>query len=224
MANTSSEQILRRFKGLRTQMRADEHPLFTVPAIWDNATEKQSNACDLVLTNQRLFGYIHVSVPRERTFLDALELAQIKKVSLRQKTFEAVFRELFVSDGEKKIYIRAPRKKIENMYKALRAAIAEYVPAAQAALVADEPTSGQEDQTEEHDKSPNALVYSRQRVQQSLERSPMGITLLLTGGLLLEIVGVIVWVATASLQTGLPLFGAGLLAVLVAILARRQLR
>ena len=39
-----------------------------------------------------------------------------------------------------------------------------------------------------------------------------------------KIVGVVAWAATGSLQTGLPLFVAGLLAVIVATMARRQLR
>lgn len=224
MANTSSEKILAHLKGLRAQMRAGEQPLFTMPAIWENATERQSNACDLVLTNQRLFGYIYTRFPRERLFLDALELEQIKEVLLRQKSFEVVFRELFVSDGQKKIYIRATRKKIESAYTALREAIAEYAPATQAALAVEEHASEQESQTGEDGRARNAPVYRRQQVRQPLERSPMGITLLLTGGLLVEIVGVMAWAATGSLQTGLPLFLAGLVAVVVAILARRQLR
>src|SRR5690242_7438676 len=123
MANTSAEKILARLKGLRAQMREGEQPLFTIPAIWDNATEHQSNACDLVLTNQRIFGYIYTTFPRERLFLDSLELDEITAVSLRQKNFEAVFRELFVTDGKKRVYIRATRKKIEEACNALREAI-----------------------------------------------------------------------------------------------------
>jgi hypothetical protein len=44
------------------------------------------------------------------------------------------------------------------------------------------------------------------------------------GGLLLEVVGVIIWLATQSAQTGLPLFFAGLVAVITSILVRRQNR
>lgn len=217
MANTSAEKILARLKGLRAQMREGEHPLFTIPAIWDNATEHQSNACDLVLTNQRIFGYIYTTFPRERLFLDSLELDEITAVSLRQKSFEAVFRELFVTDGKKRVYIRATRKKIEEAYGALREAIAEHAPAVHASLHANE----QETESGAQQASP---TYSTERVRQRLERSPLGITVLLVGGLLLEIIGILAWVATGSPQTGLPLLLAGILAVIVATIARRQLR
>src|SRR6202166_4886819 len=127
MANTPSDKILARLKGLRTQMRAGEQPLFSVPAIWENATDQQSNACDLVLTNQRLFGYIYTTFPRERLFLDALELDAITAVSIRQKNFAAMFRELLVSDNKKRIYIRATGKQIEETYTPLRSATAKHV-------------------------------------------------------------------------------------------------
>lgn len=221
MANTSSEKILNRLKGLRAQMHAGEQPLFTIPAIWDNATEKQSKACDIVLTNQRLFGYIYTTFPQERLFLDALELDTITQVSLRQRSFEAVFRELLVRDSTKKIYIRATRKKIEDMYAVLHTTLAEHAPATHAALASD--TSGEQSTSTAEPAHP-APVYSRQQVRQRLERSPMGITLLLVGGLLLEIFGVIVWSSTDSVQTGVPLFLAGIVAVLAAMFARRQLR
>lgn len=235
MANTPSDKILARLKGLRAQMREDERPLFSIPAIWEIASEHQSNACDLVLTNQRLFGYIYTTFPRERLFLDALELDAIKIVSLREKSFEAMFRELLVSDGQKRVYIRATRKKIEEANAALRAAIEEYAPATQAALDAreqehtptgtpDEAQSVLESIQDRQSQQQGGPVFSRQRVRQPMERSPLGITFLLVGGLLLEIIGVVVWAATGSLQTGLPLFVAGLLAVIVATMARRQLR
>lgn len=215
MAYTPSEKILSRLKGLSAQMREGEQPLFSIPAIWENATEKQSNACDLVLTNQRLFGYIYTTFPRERLFLDALELDKVTTVSLLQKSFAGGFRELLVRDGTQKIYIRATRKKIEDTYAALQSTLAEHAPAAHATL--DKPTLNGE-------AAHPALVYSRQQVRQPLERSPLGITLLLVGGLLIEILGAIAWVVTGSLATGLPLFLAGLIAVGVATMARRQMR
>lgn len=217
MANTSAEKILARLKGLRAQMREGEQPLFTIPAIWENATERQSNACDLVLTNQRIFGYIYTTFPRERLFLDSMELADITSVSLRQKSFETVFRELSVTDSKKRIYIRATRKKIEEAYSALREAITEHAPAAHAALATSEQAA---EQGEQHEPP----IYSTERVRQPLERSPLGITILLVGGLLLEVIGILTWAATRSLQTGLPLLLAGILAVIVATMARRQLR
>jgi hypothetical protein len=237
MAHTTAEKILGRLKGLRAQMRDGEQPLFSIPAIWENAGDHQSNACDLVLTNQRLFGYIYTTFPRERLFLDAVELAAIKAVTIRQKSFEVVFSELFVSDGQKRIYIRAPRKKIEDAFLALRQAMADYAPATHTALDGGEreeqqaaaharldeqaTTAGTQGEQAEPRSKP---IYGRQQVRQPLERSPLGITLLLVGGLLLEIGGALVWAATGSPQTGGPLFLAGLVAVIFAILARRQAR
>jgi len=220
MGNTS-QKILARLKGLQAHLREGEQPLFTIPVIWENATEKQTNACDLVLTNQRVFGYIFTSFPRERLFLDALELESIKAVSLRQKNFDAVFRELFVSDGTKKIYLRATRKKIEDAYAALQATIGKSAPAAQADAPSTEPGTPQANQSA---ASTPVTTFGRQQVKQTLERSPLGITLLLVGGLLLEIIGVLAWAATGEAQTGLPLCMAGIVAVVVATIARRQLR
>jgi len=237
MTYPTSEKILSRLKGLQAQMREGERPLFSIPAIWENAGDQQSNACDLVLTNQRLFGYIYTTFPRERLFLDAVELAAIKAVTIRQKSFEVVFRELFVSDGQKRIYIRAPRKKIEDTSLALRQAIANCSPATHMALhegeyeeeqatahpgSVEQSTTGDAQGAQAGQRS--KLIYGRQQVRQPLERSPLGITLLLVGGLLLEIGGALVWAATGSPQTGGPLFLAGLVAVLFSILARRQLR
>lgn len=237
MAQTTAERILGRLKGLRAQMRESEQPLFSMPVIWENAGEHQSNACDLVLTNQRLFGYIYTTFPRERLFLDAIELAAIKAVTVRQKSFEVVFSELFVSDGQKRVYIRATRKKIESACLALRQAISEYAPTTRAALDEKEREDEQASSPTERDARsagadapgaragrPEGPIYGRQQVRQPLERSPLGIALLLVGGLLLEIGGALVWAATGSLQTGGPLFLAGLVAVLFAVLARRQLR
>lgn len=221
MAKTASEKILSRIKGLRVHMREGEQPLFSIPAIWENATEKQSNACDVVLTNQRLFGYIYTTFPRERLFLDALELGHITQVSLRQKSFEAVFRELLVKDGVKSIYIRAPRKKIEDTSTTLQRVLAEHAPTTAVVLDA-ETTSEQAAPTTEPASVPP--TFQRQKIQQPLERSPMSISLLLIGGLLVEILGIIIWSATESVQTGLPLFFAGIVMVLVATFARRQSR
>ena len=246
MANTPSDTILTRLKGLRAQMREDELPLFSIPAIWENATDHQSNACDLVLTNQRLFGYIYTTFPRERLFLDALELAAITAVSIRQKNFNAMFRELLVSDNKKRIYIRATGKKIEETYTALRGAIAEHTPPISPTLAASTPDyqpgesadtrstttgNGSTLQTNQLDESlaqselaGNGPTYSRHQIRQPWERSPLGITVLLVGGLILEIVGVLAWTVFASSQIGIPFILTGLLAVVVATIARRQLR
>jgi len=207
-----AEKILARLKGLGNQMQAGEEPLFTVPAIWDAGRGQRSMPCDVVLTNQRLLGYVYVTFPRERLFLDALSLANIKAVTLRHKAFEPVFRELLVRDGQRRVYIRAPRQKIENLYEALRSAIEQYAPGTQPVLESEELRD-------------DALVtptYGRQEIRTTFERSPLAIVLLFIGGLLLEIGGVVLWAVTQSPQTGLPLFIAGFAAVITAILVRRR--
>jgi hypothetical protein len=127
MPKTTSEKLLTRFKGLREHLREGELPLYSTPVIWENATAQQTQACDLLLTNQRLFGYIPTTFARSHAFVDDLELASIKVVSLRKKSHEVMFRELLVSDGDKKIYLRATRKKIEETYETIRAVITEHV-------------------------------------------------------------------------------------------------
>jgi hypothetical protein len=210
--NVTSDKIFRHLKGLRTRLQADEEPLFTVPAIWDSGQEQRSVPCDVVLTNKRLFGYVYVTFPRERLFLDALTLTAIKVVTFRQKTFEPVFRELLVSDGQHKVYIRAPRKKLERLYEALQSAIESYGPNIQLAHQIQE--------TKPINEAPTA--FGRQEIRTAFERSPLAITLLFIGGLLLEIAGIVLWATTKSAPTGLPMIVAGLVAVITAILVRRQ--
>ena len=247
--NPVSDKLLARLKGLRAQMREYEQPLFSIPAIWDNATDRQSNACDLVMTNQRIFGYIYKTFPREWLFLDALELSEITTISIRRKSFEAMFRELLVADKNKRVYIRATGKKIEETYTALRKAIADYAPAAQATLTTDStqhaaikisepPTSSpakpedtaQSTQIQEQSEpvartsAPNEPTYRQEHIHQPLRRSPLGITLLLVGGLILEIFGVLAWATTGDTSVGIPLILTGLFAVIIAIFSRRQLR
>ena len=208
----TAEKILARLKGLGNQMQAGEEPLFTVPAIWDAGRGQRSMPCDVVLTNQRLLGYVYVTFPRERLFLDALSLGNIKAVTLRHKTFEPVFRELLVRDDQRRVYIRAPRQKIENLYEALRSAIEQYAPGTQPVLESEEL----------RDDAPVTPTYGRQEIRTTFERSPLAIILLFIGGILLEIGGVVLWTVTQSLQTGLPLFIAGFAAVITAILVRRH--
>jgi hypothetical protein len=221
----TAEKILTRLKGLRNHLQAGEEPLFTVPAIWDAGQSQRSTACDVVLTNQRLFGYIFVTFPRERLFLDALQLNAIKAVSLRRKTYEPIFRELLVREERRDVYIRAPRHKIEPLYEALRSAIMQYVPSAQLDLE-DEQVNANSSQAISSSLStpPPSPIYGRQEIRTSFDRSPLAITLLFVGGLLLEILGAVIWIATQSLQTGLPPLIAGLVAVITAIFLRRASR
>ena len=212
--NETADKILKRFKGLQAQLQPGEEPLFSVPAIWDSGTEQRSVPCDVVLTNKRLFGYVYVTFPRERLFLDALPLAAIKVVTFREKTFEPVFRELLVSDGQHKVYIRAPRRKTESLYEALRSAMDRYAPNEQPALEYEE--SGHINEI--------TPTFGRQEIRTTFERSTLAITLLFVGGLILEIGGIFIWTTTQSSQTGLPLIFAGFVAVITAILLRRQRR
>jgi len=196
-------------------MQADEVPLLAVPAIWDSGQGPRSVPCDVIVTNQRVMGYYSVSMPRKRLFLEDIELTRITAVSLRQKTFEPVFRELMVSAGQRRVYIRAPRRQIEALFAALREATEEYVPAGQ-------PTFEDEAEQEPQKTSRLAPVYGRQDIRTSFESSPLAITLLFVSGIVMEIVGVGLWAMTGSAQAGLPLFIAGLVAVLLATFAKRR--
>ena len=210
--NATADKILSQLKGLRNHLQSGEEPLFTIPAIWDSGQEQRSMPCDVVLTNKRLFGYVYVTFPRERLFLDALSLTAIKAVTFRQKTFEPVFRELLVSDGQRKVYIRAPRRKIESLYEALRSAMEQYAPKAKPAIEHEETSNVNE----------TAPSFGRQEIRTTFESSPLAIILLFIGGLILEIGGIVLWTATQSAQIGLPLIVAGIVAVITAILVRRQ--
>ena len=207
------EKIFRQVKGLRDQMQPGEEPLLAVPAIWDSGQGQRAIPCEVIVTNQRLLGYYSVSFPRKRLFLEELSLAALTTVSLRHKTYEPLFRELLVSEGRRKVYIRAPRRYIEALFAALRSATGEYVPAAQ-------PTF--EDKPGEDTAHNPAAVYGRQDIRTSFDRSPLAITLLFVGGIVLEILGFVLWGATQSVQIGIPLFVAGLVAVLTATFIKRQ--
>lgn len=215
--STATEKIFRHFKHLRAHLQEGETPLFMVPAIWDGGQEAHGMACDVIVTNQRIFGYIYTTFPRERLFLDALPLDSIRAVTLREKSFEPIFRELLVSNGRRKIYIRAPRQKIESLQAALRQAIGQESAEAQLSPAASDAAPEKTAQTP-------APVYGTQDMRGTFERSLLSILLLFVGGLLLEILGVILWILTQSAQTGLPLCGAGLVAVVTSILLMRQKR
>jgi len=215
----ASERILRRFKGLSQHLQADEQPLFTVPAIWDGGQGQHSMACDVIITNRRVFGYIYTRFPRERLFLDALPLDEIKAVTLRQKAHEPVFRELFISSMSRNVYVRAPRQKIERLYGALRSAIDQFVPG----TLSSPAKPGQESASPSAPLAPPP-AFGKQEIRASFERSPLAVLLLFVGGLILEIGGALLWLLTQSFQTGFPLFVAGLVAVATAILVTRQRR
>lgn len=210
-STTSAGRILKRFKGLHAQLQEGEFPTFTIPAIWDGGQGERAMPCDVIVTNQRVFGYYYVSFPRERLFLDAIALDDIRAVSLREKSFEPLFRELLINTGTRKVYARAPRQKIERLYEALRAANKEDT----------RPASGAENDQGQA-REARAPVYGRQEIRAAFERSPLAITLLFVGGLALEVLGALFWLLTGSAQTGLPLMVAGFVAVVTAILVARR--
>lgn len=202
-------------------MQPDEKPLLAVAAIWDSGKEDHSTPCEIIVTNQRLLGFYTSRISRvRRIFLEQVELKTITVVSLRQKTFEPVFRELLVSDGKRKVYIRAPRRYIEALFAALREAIEQ---------IGDKPNVAFEDGPQQGGTPETSAMhreitpaYGRQDVRAPFERSPLAITLLFVGGLIIEVIGFVLWGMTGSLQIGIPLFVAGIVAVMTAIFLRRQ--
>lgn len=209
---STAEKILARVKGLRDVMWEDEEPLVAIPAIWDGGQADHSNMCEVIVTNQRLLGYYQVTFPRERGFLEEFALHEISAVSLRRKSFEPLFRELLVSDGQHNVYIRASRKQIETLYTTLR-------------LLTDEHVAQQSAEGEAKARLERAApAFGRQEIRRQFERSPLAIVILLMGGLTLEVLAAALWVTTHSAQVGTPLFAAGLIAVITAILLRRARR
>ncbi len=205
----AAQKILRRVKGLGEVLQISEEPLLAIPAIWDNGKADHSTPCEVIVTNQRLIGYYCVTFPRKRGFLAEVQLASITAVTLRHKAFEPLVRELLVREGSRKLYIRATRRYIEELYAALRSASEHYV--------VGTPVSFTDEEAQQETGAAPTAIYGRQEICSSFASSPLAITLLLAGGLLLEVLGFVLWTATQSLQAGLPLFIAGLVAVLTAI-------
>jgi hypothetical protein len=181
-----------------------------------------------VLTNQRLLGYAHVRFPRERLFLESFPLDTLTTVSLRQKSYEPLFQELLISDGQRRAYIRSSRQRIEQIYHALRANTTRETLGATEELDTDTPGTSATSATSptasgaSQQLAQSPTVYGRQDVRRTFEQSPLGITVLFVGGLLLEIIGVLVWTTTQSAQIGLPLCLAGFVAVIAATVQRRR--
>lgn len=227
MPQTDSQQahaagkILKRVKHLQDHMQPGEIPLLAVPAIWDGGKEQRSVPCEVIVTNQRLIGYYAVDFPRKRSFLEERSFSTITSVTLRHKTYEPLFRELMVRDGQSKLYVRAPRRQIEALYTALRSAIDQNLPVASTTFEDTAP----EDTAQEREKRPalpQSSAFGRQDIRTSFSSSLLAIVILFVGGLALEVIALWLWVVTQSTQTGLPLFVAGLVAVITSILLKRQ--
>jgi len=218
-----AEKILTSIKGLRDHLQPDEEPLATIPGIWDSIptseSERRATTCEIVVTNQRLIGFQYTKFPRARLFLEAFPLPTITMLTFRQRSFDPLFRELLVSDGQRKAYVRSSREKIEVLNREVQSAIETYAPHTTSSSI--QPSSTQLDESEEP-TTRSAPPYERIALRTTFEQSHLGITVLFVGGLLLEIIGILAWSATKSGQIGLPLCIAGFFAVFVAMLIRRQ--
>ncbi len=217
----NAEKILASIKGLHNHLQPNEEPLATVPGIWDSIptgeSEHRATTCEIVVTNQRLLGFQYIKFPRERLFLEAFPLSTITTLTFRQKAFDPLFRELLVSDGQHKAYIRSSREKIELLNREVQSAIETYTPHTTSSTQLSSTQEANEEQTLR-----SAPLYERKKLRTTFEQSHLGITVLFVGGLLLEILGILAWSATRSTQIGLPLCIAGFFAVFVAMLIRRQ--
>lgn len=220
----TAERILARTKGLRGYLEEGEEPVLALPAIWDNGDSSHSTACDVIVTNRRVIGFYYRSFPRERVFIDSLRLAELSNVTWREKSYEPVFREILISDGKRKVYVRTPRQKSEELYAALRAATGSDVLERQKREESGERGGEAESNSGTQKAEGSSTIYGRQDVKRAFDTSTLAILLLFVGGIILEVIGVILWIATGSAQTGIPLFVAGFLAVIAAVLARRQQR
>ena len=121
-----------------------------------------------------------------------------------------------VRDGQSKLYVRAPRPKIEALYATLRSAIDQYLPVASTTVEDTVP------EQEKRSTPPQTSAFGRQDIRTAFSNSPLAIVILFVGGLALEVIACVLWAATQSTQVGLPLFVAGLVAVITSVLLRRQ--
>ncbi|HEY4036958.1 MAG TPA: hypothetical protein VGL94_23620 [Ktedonobacteraceae bacterium] len=211
----NAQKLLSRYKGLSQHLQAEEGPVLSIPAIWDSDERSHREACEVILTNQRLIGFYFNTFPREKLFFDALNISNVTQVTLHHKTY-ALFRELMVSDGTHKVAIRAPRQKSEALYSALRAATAAYHNLDEQETILEAPEVATTASTQP------APIYGRQDIHAAFDTSPLAIVLLFVGGIVLEIVGAMLWSLTQSSQVGLPLCIAGFVAVVIAIVQARQ--
>jgi hypothetical protein len=232
-ANTA-EHILNRFKGLRAQIQEGEEPVMALPGIWDGGQSAHSTACDVILTNQRIIGYYYRGFPREHIFVDSLNLTDLRNITWRQKKYEPVFREILVSSQQRKVYIRMPRQKSEELYETLHAVTRQIGNTTTTNEPEEEVTNTQSHEPGSAHPTPmragnqdegaqQRLVYERENIQRPFETSPLAVMLLLIGGIILEIISVFLWTTTQSVSIGLPIFIAGFVMVIGSFLARQRL-
>ncbi|WP_376795065.1 TRIC cation channel family protein [Thermogemmatispora sp.] len=212
----AARRILRRFRGLQAHLQPGEEPLGSRPVIW-HSQEHGAVACDVILTNRRLLGYYQTRFPRSRLFLEAIPLQEITSLTQRIPQSKSLLHELLIISGQGQVLLRAPRRSIEQLCEAIRL-LKEGASQEREAASSSAVAAGGE---EEPEREP-PLRLARQQLVGSAERSPAAIAAIFACGLILEIIAVFLWATTGSLATSLPPFGAGLLAVLTAILVYRQ--
>jgi len=106
--------------------------------------------------------------------------------------------------------------------EALRSAIEQYTPATQPTQEPEEEQQTASSATATTSTKPTSPVYGKQEIRGPFERSPLAITLLFVGGLLLEIAGAYLWFITQNPQGGFPLCVAGFASVVTAFLIVRS--
>ncbi len=216
-------RLPRRFRSLQSHLLPDEEPLSSHPVIW-KSQQHGGLACDAILTNRRLLGYYQVRFPRRRLFLEAIPLEEIISVTQRDPQSKSLLHELLIIAKQDRVLLRAPRRVIENLYDALHhLSASEGESKTQKTATAESASvSAQTDGAEPDRASVHSPRFARQQLTGSAGHSPAGIALIFACGLILEIIAVFLWQTTSSLATSLPPFGAGLLAILTAILVYRQ--
>jgi hypothetical protein len=215
-ASAATNKIFQRLKGLRAQMQTDEEPILALPAIWDSGSSSHSTACDVIVTNQRLIGYYYRGFPRERIFIETLDLAKLNTVTWRDKNFEPVFREILVSDGLHKVYIRTPRQKSALLYETIQMLTEQNDLASKQQEITS--TAGVDEQIQV--STHRAPIYGHEEVRRPFENTVLSNVVLLVGGILLEIFGILLLTTLHNASISIPLFVAGFVAVAASFLSR----
>ena len=215
-ASAAANKIFQRLKGLRAQMQAGEEPILALPAIWDSGSSSHSTACDVIVTNQRLIGYYYRGFPRERIFIETLNLTDLDTVIWRDKNYEPVFREILVSDGLRKVYIRTPRQKSALLYETIHILTEKNDQGAKQQETKTAANADEQIQVRRH----QAPIYGHEEVRRPFEKTVLSNALLVVGGILLEIIGIILLLTIHNAGISIPLFIAGFVAVGASFLSR----
>ncbi len=200
-----SQKILAQssLRGIDPYIHLNEAALLTIPAIWDNGQSQKSRPCEIVLTDQRLLGFFR---SRRETSVEEFALEAIQTVTFREKQYEPIFRELLVSDGVRRVFIRAPKKKLEELYIRLQATLKLQTSTGEAVTA-----------------SKSSPTFERENLSTaSYESSSAGLTMLLGLGIAMECLSLFLCTAAQNLQAAAPLFIVGFMAVCLAFIIRRR--